>query len=29
MKAGSMEGLIGANVNIRLSNTPMRVYRDA
>lgn len=29
MKAGSMEGLIGADVNMRLSNTPMRVYRDA
>ncbi len=29
MKAGSMEGLIGANVNMKLSNTPMRVYKEA
>lgn len=29
MKAGSMEGLIGASVNMKLSRTPMRVYREA
>lgn len=29
MKAGSMEGLIGANVNMKLSRTPMRVYKEA
>lgn len=29
MKAGTMEGLIGASRNMKLTNTPMRVYRDA
>ena len=29
MKAGSMEGLIGANVNMKLSKTPLRVYKEA
>lgn len=29
MKAGSMEGLIGASVNMNLSKTPMRVYKEA
>lgn len=29
MKAGSMEGLIGASVNLELSRTPMRVYKEA
>lgn len=29
MKAGSMEGLIGADVNLKMSQTPMRVYREA
>lgn len=29
MKAGSMEGLIGASVNMKLTETPMRVYREA
>lgn len=29
MKAGSMEGLIGASVNIKLTSTPMRVYKEA
>ncbi len=29
MKAGSMEGLIGASANMSLSKTPMRVYKDA
>lgn len=29
MKAGSMEGLIGASVNMKLSRTPMRVYKEA
>ncbi len=29
MKAGSMEGLIGANVNMKLSKTPIRVYKEA
>ena len=29
MKAGSMEGLIGAAVNMKLTETPMRVYREA
>lgn len=29
MKAGSMEGLIGASVNMKLSQTPMRVYKEA
>lgn len=29
MKAGSMEGLIGASVNMELTRTPMRVYKDA
>lgn len=29
MKAGSMEGLIGASVNMKLSKTPMRVYKEA
>lgn len=29
MKAGSMEGLIGASVNMELSRTPMRVYKEA
>ena len=29
MKAGSMEGLIGADVNRKLLQTPMRVYKDA
>ena len=27
MKAGSMEGLIGASMNMELSRTPMRVLR--
>lgn len=29
MKAGSMEGLIGASVNMELSRIPMRVYKEA
>ena len=29
MKAGSMEGLIGASQNIKLVSTPMRVYKEA
>jgi parvulin-like peptidyl-prolyl isomerase len=29
MKAGSMEGLIGASQNMKLSRTPMRVYKEA
>lgn len=29
MKAGSMEGLIGASVNMKLTSTPMRIYKDA
>ncbi len=29
MKAGSIEGLIGASVNMKLSKTPMRVYKEA
>ena len=29
MKAGSMEGLIGASANMKLSRTPMRVYKEA
>ncbi len=29
MKAGSMEGLIGASINMKLSRTPMRVYKEA
>ncbi|MDE5699205.1 MAG: hypothetical protein K2K74_01290 [Lachnospiraceae bacterium] len=29
MKAGSMEGLIGANLNMKLSRTPMRVFKEA
>lgn len=29
MKAGSMEGLIGASVNMKLSQTPMRVFKEA
>lgn len=29
MKAGSMEGLIGASVNMKISRTPLRVYKEA
>ena len=29
MKAGSMEGLIGASQNMKLTRTPMRVYKEA
>lgn len=29
MKAGSMEGLIGASVNMKLTRTPLRVYKEA
>lgn len=29
MKAGSMEGLIGASVNLKMTETPMRVYKEA
>lgn len=29
MKAGSMEGLIGASMNMELSRTPMRVFKEA
>lgn len=29
MKAGSMEGLIGASINMEISKTPMRVYKEA
>lgn len=29
MKAGSMEGLIGASINLKISKTPMRVYKEA
>ncbi|MCM1334198.1 MAG: hypothetical protein NC237_04015 [Eubacterium sp.] len=29
MKAGSMEGLIGANANIGIARTPLRVYKEA
>lgn len=29
MKAGTMEGLIGANANMKMANVPMRVYREA
>lgn len=29
MKAGSMEGLIGASQNMKLVDVPMRVYREA
>ena len=29
MKAGSMEGLIGASANLKLTSTPMRVYKEA
>lgn len=29
MKAGTMEGLIGADVNMKLMDTPMRVYKEA
>ena len=29
MKAGTMEGLIGASQNAKMTNVPMRVYREA
>lgn len=29
MKAGSMEGLIGASINMKISRTPMRVFKQA
>lgn len=29
MKAGSMEGLIGASINMKLTRTPMRVFKEA
>ena len=29
MKAGSMEGLIGASINMELTRTPFRVYKEA
>lgn len=29
MKAGSMEGLIGASLNMKLSSTPMQIYKEA
>lgn len=29
MKAGTMEGLIGAGINMKLMDTPMRVYKEA
>lgn len=29
MKAGTMEGLIGAGINMKLADTPMRVYKEA
>ncbi len=29
MKAGSMEGLIGASINTKISRTPMRVFKEA
>lgn len=29
MKAGSMEGLIGASLNMKLTRTPMRVFKEA
>lgn len=29
MKAGSMEALIGANQNMKLASTPLRVYKEA
>lgn len=29
MKAGSMEGLIGASLNMEITNVPMKVYREA
>ncbi len=29
MKAGTMEGLIGAGLNMKLMDTPMRVYKEA
>ena len=29
MKAGSMEGLIGASLNMKLTRTPMRVFKAA
>ena len=29
MNAKTMEGLVGANSNINLINTPMRIYKDA
>ena len=29
MKAGSMQGLIGASVNMKLTRTPMRVFKEA
>ncbi len=29
MKAGTMNGLIGANMNVKLAETPMRVYSEA
>ena len=29
MKAGSMQGLIGASVNLKLTRTPMRVFKEA
>ncbi len=29
MKAGTMEGLIGAGINMKLVDTPMRVYKEA
>lgn len=29
MKAGTMEGLIGASMNMKMVNTPMRVYKEA
>lgn len=29
MKAGTMQGLIGANINMKLVDTPIRVYKEA
>lgn len=29
MKAGTMEGLIGAGINMKMVDTPMRVYKEA
>lgn len=29
MKAGSMQGLIGASVNMKMTRTPMRVFKEA